>query len=307
MHGAEFEMCFEIRTACSRGEGMKKAATILVAFLGVCAWSFGQSGDKPATQTPAAGQAAAPAAAPQGKRPAQAKTQPEFQAYKEALALTDAAATEKAADNFATSYPDSELRVVIYKSAMQKYQVARNSDKGLEMARKALTYDPDDPEPLLGAAEVLLESTHDADLDNDQKLAEAKKNAERALVTVDTDVPTSGYAPDQLAAFKGYTRSEAYVILGTLAFNARNWTEAESNLRKSIDAFPQQPDPIAVFRLAVALDMQGKYAEGLKFVDQAVDLTKDQPDSAAGKAARDEKDRLTKLNMGTAPGQPAKK
>jgi|SRR5579863_31664 tetratricopeptide (TPR) repeat protein len=283
---------------------MKRAA-IVVAVLGISVWSFGQSNDKPAGQTPAAGQAAAPAAAaPQGKRPPAAKTQAEFQAYKDALALTDAAAAEKAADDFATKYPDSELRVVVYKSAMAKYQQARNTAKAMEMARKSLTYDADDPEPLLGLAEGLLDSTRDADLDKDQKLAEAKKDAERALVTIDTDVPTSGYPPEQLTAFKAYSRSEAYVILGTMAFNAKDWTDAEGNLRKSIDAFPQQPDPIAIFRLAVALDMQNKYPEALKFADQAVDLTKDRPDSPAGKAARDEKDRLTKLNMGAAPGTP---
>jgi len=83
-----------------------------------------------------------------------------------------------------------------------------------------------------------------------------------------------------------------------LAFTAKNWPEAEAGLRKSIDALPQQPDPIAVFRLSVALDMQGKYPEALKYANQAVDLTKDRPDSGAVKAARDEKDRLTKLNMG---------
>ena len=49
------------------------------------------------------------------------------------------------------------------------------------------------------------------------------------------------------------------------------------NLRKSIDALPQQPDPIAVFRLSVALDMQNKYPEALKYANQAVDLTKDRP------------------------------
>ena len=40
----------------------------------------------------------------------------------------------------------------------------------------------------------------------------------------------------------------------------------------------------------------------MKTVDQAVELTKDQPDSAAGKAARAEKDRLTKITGGAAPG-----
>ena len=43
----------------------------------------------------------------------------------------------------------------------------------------------------------------------------------------------------------------------------------------------------------------------MKFADQAVDLTKDRPDSGVGKAARDEKDRLTKLSSGTAPGSAA--
>ena len=43
---------------------------------------------------------------------------------------------------------------------------------------------------------------HDTDLDKDQSVAEAKKDAERALVTIDTDVPTTGYPPEQLNAFK---------------------------------------------------------------------------------------------------------
>jgi tetratricopeptide (TPR) repeat protein len=287
---------------------MKRAAIIIevVAVLSMCAWSLGQSTDKPATgqasQTaPVAGQAAAPA----GKRMPAAKTQPEFEAYKSAMALADPAATEKAADDFATKFPDSELRAMLYKSAMQKYQMANNADKMMEMAHKALGYDADDPEALLGVAQVLVERTRDTDLDKDQRLEEAKKNAERALVTIDTDVPSSGYDPQKLAAYKGFLRSEAYAILGTLAFNAKTWGDAETNLRKSIDALPEQPDPVAVFRLAVALDMQNKIPEAMKYVDQAIDLTKDRPDSSVGKAARDEKDRLTKLSSGTAPGQSA--
>lgn len=275
---------------------MKRAA-IMIAVLGMCGWSFGQ--DKPAAQAaPAAAQAA-----PAGKRPPQAKTQPEFEAYKAAIALTDAPGVEKAAADFATKFPDSELRVMLYKNAMQKYQQSDNADKMVEMAQKALTFDADDPEALLGIAQVLAERTRDTDLDKDQRLAEAKKDAEHALSTIDTDLPTSGYPPEQLNAFKGFLRSEAYAVLGALASKASNWPEAESNLRKSIDAFPQQVDSVAVLRLAVALDMQNKIPEALKFANQAVDLTKDRADSPAGKAARAEQDRLNKLNSGSAPGQ----
>jgi tetratricopeptide (TPR) repeat protein len=281
---------------------------LLAAVLTMCSLSLGQSTGQPAAQTPPAGQAApaaGQAAAPAGKRPPKVNSQDEFTAYKAAAALTDATALENAADDFAAKYPDSELRPLLYRTTMQRYQLANNGDRMLEMAKKVLAIDPDDPEALVGVAQVLAERTRDTDLDRDQRLAESKKDAERALVTVDTDIPTSGYPPEQLASYKGFLRSEAYAVLGKLSSDAKNWPEAEANLRKSIDAFPQQVDPIAVLRLAVALDMQNKVPEALKYADQAVDLTKDRPDSGAGKAARDEKDRLTKLNVGTAPGPTA--
>ncbi|MGA9393300.1 MAG: hypothetical protein WBV69_22920 [Candidatus Sulfotelmatobacter sp.] len=286
---------------------MKRTALItMIAMLGISGWSFAQS----STATPAtnsgqgAGQAAGQAAgqgagqaagqgAPAGKRPPQAKTQPEFDAYKTAAAITDPAAQEKAADDFAAKFADSELRPLLYKSVMHAYQQANNADKMLAMSQKVLTYDPDDPEALLGVAQVLAERTRETDMDKDQRLAEARKDAQRALVTVDTDVPTAGQPPERVDAYKGFLRSEAYAILGTLDFNAKNWASAEDNLKKSIDALPQQPDPIAVFRLSVALDMQSKYPDALKYANQAVDLTK--AGTNAGDAARKEKDRLVQL------------
>jgi tetratricopeptide (TPR) repeat protein len=284
-----------------------KRATIIIAVLGIAAWGFAQNGfaqsnDKPAAQNAPAGQAAGPAAAPAGKRPPQAKTQPEFDAYKAAAALTDPAAQEKAAEDFATKFPDSELRALLYKSVMHGYQQANNAEKMMEMAQKVLTFDADDPEALLGVAQVLAERTRDTDLDKDQRLAEARKDAQRSLMTVETDIPSSGYPPEKLNAYKSFLRSEAYAIMGTIDFNAKAWANAEGNLRKSIDAFPEQVDPIAVFRLSVALDMQNKYPEALKYANQAVDLTKE--GTGAGDAARKEKDRLTQLSGGSAP--PAK-
>jgi tetratricopeptide (TPR) repeat protein len=284
---------------------MKRAAMV-IAVLGMYGWSLAQSTDKPAQNS--SGQATQPAGqavAPAGKRPPAAKTQPEFEAYKAAVAQTDAAALEKAADDFATKFPDSELRAMLYTKAMQNYQQANNADKMMDMARKVLAIDADDPAALVGVAQALAERTRDTDLDKDQKIAEAKKDAERALVTIDTDVPTSGYPPEQINAFKNFLRSEAYLVLGTISFKASQWADAETNLRKSIDALPQQPDTVGIFRLAVALDMQNKIPEAMKYADQAVELTKDRPDSGVGKAARDEKDRLTKLSGGTAPGQTA--
>ena len=285
-----------------------KVTAMMIAVLGIAVAqiSFAQSGQgntKAATQnTPAAGQTTGQtAAAPAGKRPPQAKTQPEFDAYKTAVALTDAAAQEKAANDFATKFPDSELKPLIYKAVMHAYQTANNGDKMMEMAQKLLTYDPDDPEALLAVAQVIAEHTHDTDLDKEQKLAEARKDAQRALVTVDTDIPTAGQPPDRIEAYKNFLRSEAYEIIGTLDYNKQAWADAEGNLRKSIDAYPQQVDAVAVLRLSLALDQENKYPEALKFANQAVDLTKE--GSVTGDAARKEKDRLTQLNQGAPPAK----
>src|SRR5271166_6069828 len=101
---------------------MKRAA-MMVAVLGISVWGLGQDTSKPASQSgqaaPAAGQAAA---APQGKRPPMAKTKEEYDAYNTAKALPDGSAREKAADDFAKKFPDSELRMVLYESAMNGYQ-----------------------------------------------------------------------------------------------------------------------------------------------------------------------------------------
>jgi len=282
---------------------MKRAAMIGL-LLGCATWMSAQSNPKPSPPS----QSSAPAGAqagPQAKRPPQAKTQPEYDAYKNAVALTDAAASEKAADDFAAKYPDSELRVMLYKSAMRLYQKAGDSDKTMESGRKGLTLDADDPELLVTVANELAEKTRDTDLDKDQRLDEAMKMAQKATQTVDTDVSIPPGTPqEQVDAYKGQLQSFAYSIMGTIEFKKDNFTGAETDLRKSVDAFPSQPDPVVVLRLAISMDRQGKYPEALKEANHAVELT--QEGTNAGKLARQERDRLTQLVGGNAaPAKPA--
>ncbi|MGA7849573.1 MAG: hypothetical protein WCA13_10755, partial [Terriglobales bacterium] len=121
-----------------------------VGILSFAAWAEAQSSGQPAQQNPPAAGQAAPSAAPQGKRPPQAKTDPELDAWKAAAAIkTDPAAMEKAADDFAVKFPDSELRVLLYKNAMRLYQNANNAEKTEAMGRKVLGLDADDPEALV--------------------------------------------------------------------------------------------------------------------------------------------------------------
>jgi tetratricopeptide (TPR) repeat protein len=250
-------------------------------------------------------QGATPAAPQQGKRPPQAKTQPEFDAYKAAMNDTDPAALEKATEDFAAKFPDSELRVLLYRATMHDYQNANNSDKMLDMAQKVLKIDPDDPEALVGASEVIAERTRDTDLDKDQRLSQALQYSQRALETIETDVAIPAGTPqDKIDTYKGFLRSTAYSILGTIYFNQEKYPDAESYFHKSIDAYPSQPDPVVVLRLALTLDKEGRYPDALTQANHAVELT--QENTSAGTLARREKDRLAQLTGGSAPAPAAK-
>jgi tetratricopeptide (TPR) repeat protein len=259
--------------------------------------AFGQS--QPSGSQAPAQSAPQPAAPAQPRGPIQAKTQAEYEAYNAAHAQnSNAAAMEQAANDFAGKFPDSELRVLLYRDAMHGYQRENNADKMLEMGRQVLKLAPDDPEAMIGVAEVLTERTQENDLDKQQRLDEAAKLAQRALETIDTGTMVPAGTPaEQLAAYKNFLRSSAYSVIGTQQYNKQNYKEAEDAFRKSIDAYPSQLDPIVVLRLALALDQEGKYADALTEANRAVDLT--QENTTVGTYARQERDRLKVLNQST--------
>jgi tetratricopeptide (TPR) repeat protein len=292
------------------GDSMKRAAVIL-GILSFAVWAEAQNAGQPAPQNPPAAGQAAPAqgttpgatAAPQGKRPPQAKTQPEFDAWKAATANTDAAAAEKAADDFASKFPDSEVRVLLYQNAMRLYQSANNAEKTETMGRKVLSLDGDNPEALVIVAEVIAERTRDSDIDKDQRFGEATSMAQKATQTVDTDISVPAGTPqEKIDAYKSLLRSNAYSILGTIEFKKENYPAAQESLQKSIDAFPSNPDPVVILRLALSLDKQQKYPEALKVANRAVEMTQD--NTVIGTPARRERDRLQQLTGGAAPAQP---
>jgi tetratricopeptide (TPR) repeat protein len=276
-----------------------KRATMLVVILALATLVSAQDKAPAAQAAPAP---AAPAQPPVGKRPPQAKTQPEFDAYKVAAANPDPTAMEKAADDFATKFPDSELRVLLYRTAMHSYQAANKAENMMEMGRKVLKLDPDDPEALVGVAQVLAERTRESDLDKDQRLDEGSKLALHAVETTDTDITVPPGTPqEKIDEYKGFLRSSAYYVLGTIEYTKQKYSDAEGYFRKSIDALPSQPDPLAVLRLALSLDKQEKYPEALKFANQAVQMTESNQGSTLASLSRNERDRLVQLTGGTPP------
>jgi tetratricopeptide (TPR) repeat protein len=302
---------------------MMKTATLVVALVCIAAWANAQSSGTPsqqpgsqpqsgsqagqagagqsAAQPGQAGTQGAAAAAPQGKRPPQAKSQDEFNAYKAAVAATDPAASEKAADDFAAKFPNSELRGMLYRKAMQDYQNSNNADKAVEVANKVLAIDPDDPQALIVKAEVLSEKTRPTDLDFNQKTADALAAAQHALQTIDTDLMFAPGAPaDKVQAAKDWLRSTAYAVIGNVEMSKNDYPAAERDIKKAIELTQAQPDPVNYLRLSVALDNQSKYPEALQAAGKAAELAPE--NTQVGQLARQEQNRLKQLTGGGAPG-----
>jgi len=284
----------------TREEGLKMKLQCAVAFLAVIALT-GLAAAQNSGQAPS-GQNVPPATS--GRAPIQTKTPAEYQAYQAAIANSkEPAVMEKAADDFATKFPDSEVRVLLYRAAMAGYQTTGNAQKMLEMGRKVLSIDKDDPEALIGVAQVLEEQTTPTDLDREQREAQALDAATHALKSIDTDLAVPAGTPaDKVEGYKKYLRSTALAIMGTIYYKQANYSEAEGKLRAAVDADAGNPDPVIILRLALSLDQQKKYAEGLQQANRAVELTQDTTD--VGKMARDERDRLLIQTKAIAPAAP---
>jgi tetratricopeptide (TPR) repeat protein len=279
-----------------RGHTLKRLLVIL-------ALTLLPAGRLPAQQAPAATPTPAPDAPGAAvRRPPQARTQPEFKDYNTAYAVTGGAAMEKAANAFEEKYPSSELRSYLYAKAMHEYQTENNSDKMLAMGEKVLTLDPDNAVALVLTATVLSDNVNDTDADRAAKIAEIKRNAQRALDTVDVSVlPPSGANAEQLTAYKNTLRSMAYSALAITALKTGDNPGAEKEFRIAADLSQAQPDPFVWYHLALAQDHQGKYPEALVSINQALQYTGSNPD--LGKLAAGERERLIQLTA-TPSGAP---
>ena len=254
-------------------------------------------------QTPAQPPSQAGSSQPSARGPIQTKTAAEYQAYQAAIANEkNPEAMEKSADDFAAKFPDSAVRVLLYRMAMNAYQTAGNASKMMDVGLKVLNLDKDDPEALIGVAEVLEEQTAATDLDKDNRAKRAIEYAQHALETIETDLAVpAGTPPEKVEAYKRGLRSTAYAIVGTVQYKQQNYADSEGNLRKAIDADSGNPDPVVVLRLALALDQQQKYSDALQQANKAVQLTQEGTD--VGKMARNERDRLVTVTGGSAlPG-----
>jgi tetratricopeptide (TPR) repeat protein len=272
--------------------------TAAILLSSTMALALPQSAAQPAAKSPSS-----PAAqsAPAASKPIpQAKTKPEFDAYKVAAVETDPAKSEAAATEFAQKFPDSELRSILFQRTMGLYQQVNNSGKTLEMARASLKYEPTNPVALLTAAQILAERTHNEDLDRNERLAEASSDAALALQHTGDIPPPANFTAEQLASAVAMLRGTAHEVFATVAFKKNDYPTAIKEYQSAIADEKDHADPVVWLRLAVAYDKNNDYLSGLDAIQKAIDTS--DPGSQIRTVAEQEKSRLDELT----PIKPAK-
>src|SRR3954470_8010474 len=280
----------------------------LILFAGI---AFAQENPAPAAgaaapaqgaQQPApGGQPAQGAQAAQGAQPAQpatpqAKTKDEYDAFMQIQNAPDPATAENLAIAFETKYQQSQLKAMAYNMVMKKYSDTNNADKVLTTGRKAVSFDPDNVQALLLVSSSLANTTHDTDIDRDEKQNELKKDATHAIELLNGGALTRlGATPEQNNA----ALSLAYSALGTMDSHLHNWTAAEPNLRKATELSPEG-DPVTWLNLALALDNQKKFPDALTAANKAVQLATAPGYEEVLKTAQGEQARLKQLSGGAA-------
>ncbi|MFZ0313191.1 MAG: hypothetical protein WAL85_10840 [Candidatus Korobacteraceae bacterium] len=284
---------------------------VLLAAMAAMAQTAGQASPPSTTPvspntapSPASGNAQAPATNG-GHRVLQAKSQDELKAYQDAFAKTEPAQVEAAADDFAAKYPNSELRASLYQRAMNLFAQANDTEKVIITGRLAIAADPTNPVPLVQVAAALAESTHDTDLDREQRLAEAAKDAHAAIDNLDTGLLVPANAdPAKIEAAKHSILTMAYDTLGMVDMNKNDYASAEQNLQKAVESNKDNPEAVLYLRLSVAQDKLKQYPQALDSANKAVQYSKD--GTPARNLAKQQQERLQKLISAQAPaGNPA--
>jgi tetratricopeptide (TPR) repeat protein len=245
-------------------------------------------GGPPAWQNPA------PPSPPVAKKTAQAKTQAEYKDYNAAYGITGGPEMEKAADEFAAKYPDSELKAFLYSKAVHEYQSENNLDKMLAVGEKVLQLDPDNTVTLVLTATVLSDDLSPDDPNRAKKAEEIKQRAQRAIRTVDSSfAPPANATPEQITTYKDRLMSMAHSALGIAYLKTRDDAGAEKELKAAAEIGRATPDAFVWYHLALAQDHQDKTAEALASVDQALRYAPSNTELA--KLAASERERLVMI------------
>jgi len=220
------------------------------------------------------------------------KSQKEADAVRAVMSASTPDAKIAAVEDLLTRYKDTEFKSFALTQAAQAEQIKGDQISGVNYANRAIDADKKNYQALIILAQLIVQGTHEFDLDKDDKLGRVSKAANDALTALSAaPKPNPALSDDQWDGIKKDFASQAHEALGMAAVLNKKLDVAVTEYKTAIDGNPM-PDPGTMVRLAAVYDDQGKYDDAAPLLDKVA--ASSAPD-VYKKAAQQEKQRAEKL------------
>jgi tetratricopeptide (TPR) repeat protein len=198
-----------------------------------------------------------------------------------------------AAENLISNFADTDFKAWALEAAAEASEQKNDFAKAIFYAERALEADPKYIDSLILVARETAAHTRENDLDRDDKLAKADKDAKQALELIPGETkPSSIKATDaQWEEFKKDETAQAHVALGLSAMVRKKYAEAATEFQTAVDN-ETMPDPTHMIRLANAYNEAGKPDEALNVANKLLAMADLNP--GYKRFAQQEKDRAEK-------------
>jgi len=222
---------------------MKRLLTILIFTAAIPASSYAQ------------GMASLPPAAPK------VKSQKEAQAIQAVQAAPDPDTKLQKIDYVLTNFADTEFKNLLLDMAVQTAEQKADPTLADAWAQRDLDNNPNSYMAHLVLADDSATSTKEFDLDKDEKLAKAEKDAKTAIEELKTAAKPMPSVTDEqwTQARKAYT-AQGWAILGTIEVKRKNFDAAITDYKTALD---QGPNPNIEVRLGDVYQKAGRYDEAI--------------------------------------------
>jgi tetratricopeptide (TPR) repeat protein len=199
-----------------------------------------------------------------------AKSQKELDAFNAINSAPTVDARIAAADNFVTSFADSQLKSLALYLAADAAQRKNDSAKAITYGQAALEADPKNYSAMIVVSGEIAKGTRENDLDKEEKLAKAEKMANEAIPLIMTAQKPNPQIPDeQWTAYKKDLIAQCHENLGLAALARKKYDLAVTEFKQAVEG-QATPDPSTLVRLAAAYDQGGKPDEGLAILNKVL-------------------------------------
>lgn len=262
--------------------GKMRTSSVTLVLLGAAAIGHAQT----APSAPTLSTDAKPAAS---ARATVAKTEDEFKAYRNVISQPDLVVADRLASDFASRFPESDLREPLYQTLMLRHQAANDGERALADAERVLLMNPQNTVALVAAANVISERTLPGKPDAEHRFDQGLRYAERALQALESGSAAPATAtPEQAAELKNTLLAVARAAKGNIYLLQKDYPEAEKHLAEAVKVSPK-PDAVSIYRLALAQHGQKRLSEALANVDRAIEAANAAHDLLLVERAKTEK------------------